>query len=156
MSRLALGLFVMALGLYLGAGLYETRVVVPFWSSGIPDSLAAGSPLAQVAVAAGKGFWSIVTPAMGLFALLSLGFAFRAPQPRLAWQVAASVLALCAFTMTLAYFKPTAIRLFTSHGAGLSEAALATTVRRWVGWNRVRVGVSVAAMGAGLRALMLL
>jgi hypothetical protein len=155
MSRLALCLFVIALGLDIGAGLYESRVVVPLWSGGVPGTLAAGDPYGRVAIAAGMGFWAFLTPAVGLLAVVSLGFGLGAPQPRLTWQVAASAIELCAFTMTMVYFKPTLMRLFLGHGTGLSDAAITATVRRWISWNWVRVGLSLAAWGAGLRALML-
>jgi hypothetical protein len=53
MSRITLWLFVIALGLDLGAGLYETRIVVPLWAGGVPETLAAGSPYGRVAIDAG-------------------------------------------------------------------------------------------------------
>lgn len=155
MSRLALGLFVMILGIDIGAGLYESRVVVPLWSAGVPRTLVAGDPYGRVAIDAGMRFWAFITPAVGLAAAVSLGFGLSAPRPRLTWQVAASAIELCAFAMTMIYFKPTLMRLFLGHGDGLSSAAIAATVRRWIGWNWVRIALSLAAWGAGLRALLL-
>jgi hypothetical protein len=125
------------------------------WSGGVPGTLAAGDPYGRVAINAGLRFWAFVTPVVGLLAVISLGFGLTAPEPRLTWQMAASAIELCAFTMTLVYFKPTLMRLFLGHGAGLSDAAVAATVRRWIRWNWVRVGISLAAWGVGLRALML-
>jgi hypothetical protein len=155
MSRLVVLLFVIVLGMDIGAGLYESRVVVPLWSRDVPGTLAAGDPYGRVAVAAGMRFWAFVTPAVGLLAVVSLGFGLVAPQPRLTWQVAASAIELCAFTMTMLYFKPTLMRLFLGHGTGMSNAAVVATVRRWIVWNWVRVGLSLVAWGAALRALTL-
>jgi hypothetical protein len=53
MARITLWLFVIALGLDLGAGLYETRIVVPLWAGGVPETLAAGNPYGRVAIDAG-------------------------------------------------------------------------------------------------------
>jgi hypothetical protein len=41
MALLTLWLFVITLGLDLGAGLYEARIVVPLWAGGVPETLAA-------------------------------------------------------------------------------------------------------------------
>ena len=42
-AALTLWLFVIGTSLILGAGLYETLVVVPFWSAGAPASHGGGS-----------------------------------------------------------------------------------------------------------------
>ena len=79
-AALTLWLFVIGTSLILGAGLYETLVVVPFWSAGAPASLAEGNPLLQVHIRAGHVFWQYFTPALGLIAVLALlaGFWVRA------------------------------------------------------------------------------
>ncbi len=155
MSRIVLGLFVVVLGVDIGAGLYESRVVVPLWSRGIPTTLAAGNPFGQVAINAGMGFWAFVTPVAGLLALGALAVAWRSPQPVRTWIVAASLLELAAFASTMFYFRPTLKGLFLGHGAGMSEAAVAVVVHRWVGWNRARVALSAVAWGAAVVALAL-
>ena len=71
-AALSLWLFVIATSLILGAGLYESLVVVPFWSAGAPASLAEGNPLLQVHMRAGQVFWQYFTPALGLIAVLAL------------------------------------------------------------------------------------
>ena len=153
--RVVLWLFVVALGIDLGGGLYETRVVVPLWSRGVPDTLALGHPLAQVATGAGLRFWAFVTPAAGLLALAVLVFAWRAPASWRWWGLGAAAVELCVVVSTLLYFKPTAIRLFMGHGAGLSHGALVDTVRQWVRWNYVRAAVTFAAWCAALVGLTL-
>jgi len=70
-AALTLWLFVIGTSLILGAGLYETLVVVPFWSAGAPASLAEGNPLLQVHIRAGHVFWQYFTPALGLIAVLA-------------------------------------------------------------------------------------
>jgi hypothetical protein len=155
MSRLILWIFVVALGIDIGAGLYETRIVVPLWSSGIPGTLAAGNAYGRVAIDAGMRFWAFVTPVVGLFAVATLLSGLRVPQPQLTWRVFACLAELGAFAMTMLYFRPTLEGLFLGHGAGLSQATIATTVHRWVALGWVRVGVSIAAWGAALKALTL-
>ena len=153
MSRITLWLFVIALGIDVGAGLYETRIVVPLWSSGVPGTLAAGNAYARVAIDAGMRFWALVTPVVGLLALATLVTGLRWPHPQLGWRIAACVAELAAFAMTMLYFRPTLERLFMGHGAGLPRDAIEATVRHWVRWGWLRVGISVFAWCAALAAL---
>lgn len=152
MARLTLWLFVIALGLDLGAGLYESRIVVPFWANGVPETLTAGSPNAQVAINAGMKFWAIMTPAVGVLALAALVTGFRVPQPQRTWRTLAAVLELCVVASTLLYFRPTLIRLFMGHGGGMPREAIVASVRLWVTLGWVRVAVSLGAWLAALAA----
>jgi hypothetical protein len=99
--------------------------------------------------------WVFVV-ALGLdLALAALVFGLVAPGPRRAWQICAAAAELAAVAMTLLYFRPTLVRLFLAHGAGLSRAAVIATVNRWVMWSRVRIVISFVAWCAALRALTL-
>jgi hypothetical protein len=154
-SRITLWLFVIALGIDLGAGIYEARIVVPLWAGSVPESLADGNPYRRVAIDAGMRFWAYVTTAVAFFALLSLVFGFYTPAPQRAWRTFAAVAELAVVAMTLLYFRPTLIRLFMRRGDGLSPAAVTSNVRRWVMWSRVRIAVSFVAWCAALSALAL-
>ena len=153
MTRLLLWLFVAALGIDVGAGLYETRVVVPLWSAGVPATLAAGNAYARVAIDAGMRFWAYVTPVVGLAALATLAAGLRGRPPGFALVAVACTAELLAFGSTMLYFRPTLIRLFVGHGAGLSPQAIHAAVNRWVHWSWVRVTVSVTAWALALAAL---
>ena len=155
MALITLSLFVIALGLDLGAGLYEARIVVPLWAGGVPETLAAGNPYGRVAIDAGIRFWAHMTSAVALFAILALVFGFRAPAAPRAWRSFAAVAELGAVAMTLLYFRPTLVRLFMGHGAGMSAEVIASTVKRWVMWSNVRIVISLVAWCAALRALSL-
>ena len=152
-ARLTLWLFVIALGLDLGAGVYEARIVVPLWASGAPETLAAGSPFARVAIDAGMRFWAFVTPAAGALALAALVFGLRAPRPQRTFQAIAAIMELCVVAATVLYFRPTLVRLFMSHGEGLSRAETLSTVRLWVALGWVRIAVTFAAWCTALAGL---
>lgn len=153
MARITLWLFVIALGLDLGAGMYEARIVVPLWATGVPATLAAGNPFARVAIDAGMNFWKYMTSTVAILALAALVFGLRTPSPERTWRIIATVLELCVVAMTLFYFRPTLVRLFMGHGAGLSESVLTSTVHRWVLLSRVRIALSFCAWVAALAAL---
>jgi len=155
MARIALWLFVIALGIDLGAGVYEARIVVPLWANGVPETLAAGNPYGRVAIDAGMHFWAYTTSGAALLAVLALLLGFWAPSPQRVWQIAAAVLELGVVAMTLLYFRPTLVRLFMGHGAGMSTEAIVATVRRWVMLSNVRIAVSFVAWCVALRALTL-
>ena len=155
MARIALWLFVIALGLDLGAGIYEGRIVVPLWANGVPETLAEGNPFARVAIDAGMRFWAYMTSAVAILAVLALLSGLTASAGQRAWQTFATLFELVSVAMTLLYFRPTLVRLFMGHGAGLSTDAVAAIVRRWVLWSRVRIAISLIAWCAALYALTL-
>jgi Domain of unknown function (DUF1772) len=154
-AALTLWLFVIGTSLILGAGLYESLVVVPFWSAGAPASLAEGNPLLQVHIRAGHVFWQYFTPALGLIAVLALLTSFGAPPRHLAWRLAATGLLLLVSVATLLYFRPALIEMVVNHGAGLTPKALTAEVRRWVVLDWVRTIAVAASLAMGIRALLL-
>ena len=155
LSRIILWLFVIALGLDLGAGIYEARIVVPLWAGGVPATLAEGNPYARVAIDAGIRFWAYMTSAVALLAVIAFLTSFGAPAAQRAWRIFATLFELVAVAMTLLYFRPTLVRLFLGHGAGVPSAAIIATVHRWVLWSRVRIAISFITWCAALRALSL-
>ena len=155
MARISLWLFVIVLGLDIGAGLYESRIVVPLWANGVPATLAAGNPFARVAIDAGVRFWAYMTTAVAILAVAALIFGLRTQPPQRTWQTVATVAELVAVAMTLLYFRPTLIRLFMGHGAGLSTEAIESTVQIWVRLSFVRIALSFGAWCVALRALAL-
>jgi len=148
-----LWLFVILLGLDLGAGLYETRVVVPLWTGGVPATLAESNPYGGVAAAAGMRFWAMVSPLLAIVTVLALVTGLRVPQPQFGWRLAATIIELVVVAATLVYFAPTAKRLLMTHGAGMSADAIASIVRMWVALSWGRVALSAIAWLAGLMAL---
>lgn len=153
MARITLWLFVIGLGIDFGAGLYEARIVVPLWADGVPDTLAPGNPYARVAIDAGLRFWAYTTSAVAVVAVLAFAFGLRTPQPQRAWRSFAAVAELGAVATTLLYFRPTLVRLFLGHGAGLSSVDIQATVHRWVVLSWGRIAITFLAWCAALRAL---
>lgn len=154
-NTVLLWIFVIALGLDLGAGIYESFIVVPLWTDGVPETLATGNPYGRVAIDAGVRFWSRMTSTVALIAILVLVFTLIWPGPQRTWQLVASVAELVAVAMTLFYFRPTLMRLFMGHGEGLSTDAIKSTVKRWRMWGRVRILITLVAWCAAIEALIL-
>ena len=154
-ASVTLWLFVLGTALVLGAALYETLVVVPFWSDRAPASFSEANPLLQVQERAGHAFWQYYTPALGAIALAALVTSFGTPPRHMAWRVAASGLLVVVSIATLAYFRPALIGMIVDHGAGRAPETLAAEARRWVALNWVRVIAVAASLAMGVRALLL-
>jgi len=75
-AQIFLWLFVIALGITLGGGLYETLVLMPLWDTAPPNSVTAyyqhnvANP--QFAPNQGGRFWAFIMPLTGLLAIATL------------------------------------------------------------------------------------
>jgi hypothetical protein len=120
--EILLWLFILNLGITLGAGLYEMRVVVPLWASAPPASI--GHP------DSGRRFWAFVTTGpLTLLCLANLYYAWQSQGPQHNWWLVAAVLALIDRLMTFGYFIPTLIRL---QGSRNSVDEVRAIFSRWI------------------------
>lgn len=138
-----LWLFIIFLGIAFGAGLYESRVVVPMWTSSPPASLAAPD--------SGHKFWAFVTTGpLTLLTIANLVVALQAQGPTRAWWLAAAVVTMVERLGTFGYFIPTIIRL-SRKPAG--DPGLRTGLAWWVRLNYVRNTLTLVAWIAALKVL---
>jgi len=137
-----LWLFIIFLGTAFGAGLYESRVVVPLWTSAPPASLASPD--------SGRRFWALVTTGpLTLLTLANLVAAWQTQGPGRAWWLTAAIVTLLERAATFGYFIPTIIRL--QRKPPLSEPVLRAALARWVRLNYVRNGLTLVAWIATLK-----
>ena len=138
-----LWLFIIFLGIAFGAGLYESRVVVPLWTSNPPTSMASPD--------SGHRFWAFVTTGpLTLLTVANLVLALQSQGPARAWWLTAGVVTLVERAATFGYFIPTIIRL-SRRPAG--DPGLRTGLARWVRLNYVRNGLTLVAWIAALKVL---
>lgn len=152
LARILFAVFVALLGLDLGAGLYETRVLVPRWESSLEAGAAPTDPVLMLSRDAGMRWWRGVTPAVGLFALLALVTNLMTPGTGRVWRVGAAGLELAVVVTTMTYFAPNIIRLLDP-GRTLPGVEAAAQLRTWSAFNWVRVVATGGAWLASLRAL---
>ncbi len=97
MSRILLWLFVIALGIEIGAGLYETLVVLPLWTLAPPESVIAyyqhNAADPQFALNAGGRFWMFDTPLVGVLAIATLLSGIKTTSEHRKWRLIGAVLA---------------------------------------------------------------
>jgi hypothetical protein len=139
-----LWLFVIFLGTAFGAGLYESRVVVPLWTSDPPASLRSPD--------SGHRFWVWVTTGpLTLLTFANLVVAWQTQGLVRGWWLTASIVALVERGATFGYFIPTIIRL--QRRPTLTQTAVRSALARWVLLNYVRIGLTLVAWIAALKVL---
>jgi hypothetical protein len=122
----ALWLLVIALGIQTGAGLFETRVLVPLWASSPPQSVLAYLAL-PILPDSGHRLWIFLTPLTGIISLLNLIVAWLYTGPGRTWWLFAGASALFVIVVTFAYFIPVLLRL--PDAAKMPEVQLTRMVR---------------------------
>jgi hypothetical protein len=140
-------LFVINLGIVVGAGFYEQRVVVPVWASAPPRSLLSPE--------SGLRFWVYVTTGpLTLLTIANAVAATQAPQPLRFWWLIAVVIIAFERVATFGYFVPTIMRLARDQNAppDIARARFA----RWVVLNYARNIASLVAWLVALKALLML
>jgi hypothetical protein len=153
--RLVLWLFVIDLGIAFGAGLYESRVMVPQWLTFSAESGYRWDPAAAREANSGLRFWAYVTTVpLTLLTLASIVAVFQVQGGARGFWLCAILAVLVDRSMTFAYFIPTMLRLTREETLPQSEAV--ATALRWVRLGQVRHGATLVAWLAALQAFALL
>lgn len=150
-----LWLFVLFLGVALGAGIYESRIVVPQWLPAGEAGVYWDAAAARTADT-GRRFWLYVTTvpltALTLASLLLVRGAADTGLRR--WWLAAAVISLIDRLITFGYFIPTMLTLTGSTPPPAADAV--EVARQWQNLDLARDVISLLAFLAGLKALSLL
>jgi hypothetical protein len=149
-----LWLFVINLGIAFGAGLYESRIVVPQWLSGSPESGYRWNAEAARQANTGLRFWVYVaTVPLTLLTLASLLVAWWTQGAVRHWWLGAAAAALVDRVMTFAYFIPTMLTLMRNETLPASEAV--ATAWQWLNLGYVRHAATLIAWLAALKTFSL-
>lgn len=155
-EKIFLWLYVIVLGIEMGAGLYETLVVLPLWTHSIPDSVIAyyqhNAANQQLGMTPGPRFWMFFTPLLGLLSIAALLTGFRTNAEHRKWRVIGTGLCIITVTATFAWFVPNIIRLGSAEVLTMSRDEVASVANAWVSLNWVRAVVGSLALLASLRA----
>lgn len=148
-SRVLLWLFVINLGVALGAGLYEGRIVFSNWLVSSPESGLHWNAEAVRLDNTGVRFWVFVTTVpLTLLTLANLISAWRAVSPLRGWWLAAGIFALADRIFTFSYFIPTMVGLMEAPDSSESIA----TATQWANLNYVRHAIVLTALLLSLKA----
>ena len=152
-ARTALMLFLLTLGITLGAGLYESGIVASHWLARSPDGAVHWDATAAATFNDGVRFWALViTVPLTLLIVLNLWIALRRAEGELRhWWFAGALLALAERTVTLAYFIPAMMGLLETVDS--PQAVRDATL--WLDFNYVRLALILAAWLASMKAYAL-
>lgn len=139
-----LWLFVINLGVAFGAGIYESRVVIPGWENTSPQTWPN----------TGLEFWVYVTTVpLTLLTLANLVAAWRDQGPRRYWWLSAAVIVLVERIMTFSYFIPTIVWLMKN--GTLSQTEVAAILSQWMLLDYGRHVLTLVGWVAALKAFSL-
>jgi hypothetical protein len=142
--KVLLWLFVIDLGIALGAGIYEQRVVIPQWEN-IPPQTWPNT---------GLQFWVYVTTVpLTLLTLANLVAAWLDRGIRRYWWLGAVVIIVVERIATFAYFIPT--MLWLQGTEGLPEAEVQDALSQWLLLDYGRHVLTLAGWLAALKAFSL-
>ncbi|HJW42891.1 MAG TPA: hypothetical protein VJ463_00425 [Geothrix sp.] len=152
MTEGLLWLFVVNLGLACGAGLYESRVMVPLWFTPTGGRDACWDADAACRADVGRRFWvHLTTLPLTALTLASLAAAWRMPPGVRAWWLGAAAAALVDRAATFAYFLPAMVGLMDSERGTAPDAT--ARARRWARLGHLRQVMTLMAWLAALAAL---
>jgi hypothetical protein len=152
-TEIVLTAFIINLGITLGAGLYETRIVLPLWFHRTPNRGYQVDFEAMHIIDPGKKFWAFVTTIpLTLLTIVNLVFAYKAMAPLHEWWVCATIIVLLERIGTFTFFIPTAIKL--QKAENLPVAKTTGIASLWIRLNYVRIALTLAALLFSLKALV--
>jgi hypothetical protein len=152
LSTILLWLFVIDLGIALGAGLYESRIVVPDWID-TGASMPGWNADAARDDNTGIRFWvAVTTVPLTLLTLANLFAGWRAPIRLRRWWLGTATTALIERGLTLGYFVPTMVRLMQAE----NSPDAASSAIQWAQLNNLRHFLVLAAWLAALKTFSLL
>lgn len=153
--EILLWLFIINLGIAFGAGLYETRIILPQWFIKNPESGYSVNVTAMNETDTGRKFWGFVTTMpLTLLTIANLVMAFRSDAPAHDWWLMSSVIVLIERIGTFAFFIPIAIKLMRADT--LPPAKVSSLVTVWTRLNYIRNLLTIIAWLAALKTLTLL
>lgn len=150
-SQLFLRLFVTFLSFEAGAGLYETRVLIPLWSASPPETVRNWD--STLTSRSRQRFWKLIHPALILSAVATLATGWQTPRKHRRWLLVSTVFSLIVEVASLTYFVPTLVKLLIERGEGLTDEEISTKTKTWVKLNGIRAVLGTAGFLAALRAL---
>lgn len=142
-STLLLWLFVINLGIAMGAGIYESRVVMQEWAEMARETWPN----------TGLKFWAYVTTIpLTLLTFASLWVSWQSSGPERGWWVSAAIVILVERVATFGYFIPGMIAM--QAGTGVPDTAVKAALSRWLWLNAGRHGLTFIGWVLALLALI--
>ena len=145
-----LWLWVLAVTILIGGGIFEHLVLTPLWAGSPPDSVT-GWPYGVVQAK----FFGVVSPLCFLLSLALIIASWWMPRQQRKWALVAGIVMLLLGVATVSFFVPILQKTQATQGAGLSDEEITRLVNQFKTWNLVRWMLGISGWAAGWRALSL-
>jgi hypothetical protein len=147
---IVLWLWVLAVTILMGGGIFEHLVLTPLWAGSPPESVT-GWPYGVVQAK----FFGVVSPLCFLLSLALIIMSWRMPRQQRRWALGAGLSMLLLGVATISFFLPILQQTQATRGAGLSGEEITRLVNQFKTWNWARWILSIGGWAAGWRALSL-
>jgi len=139
-NEIVLGLFVINLAMAFGAGLYESRIVIPMWFNG-----SAIDREAIIKTDTGRKFWGMVTTVpLTILTIINIIEAIGSTGALRNLWMTAGIVVLIERLMTFTYFIPTIMKLMKPDLMPESQALIIAS--RWMRVNIIRISLNLAGL----------
>ena len=146
--------FIFSVGVGIGGGLYETRVVYPNWARGPTPEGLLEKLISSGQAGAARRYWPLVSPASAALAVVNLFLAWhQVGTVRNLWLMSSIAVVLKSIA-TYGYFVPTYIRQIGKPTV-VNPATLRRIVRTWAGLSPLRIVAETFAWITGMWAILL-
>ncbi len=153
LPEILLTLFILNLGTSFGAGLYETKIILPQWFQKTANGYRVNA-MAMQELDSGRKFWAFVTTGpLTLLTLANLVVSWQSQQPGRGWWLAAALVTLLERIGTFSFFIPTAIKLEKADQFAPSQ--ISRRIALWINASYARNALTLIAYLLALRALAL-
>jgi hypothetical protein len=147
---IVLWLWLLAVTVLMGGGVFEHLVLTPLWAGAPPESVTQW----PYGVVQAK-FFALLSPLSFLLSLAVI-IASRWMRPRQRkWALVASLSVIVLGIATVSFFVPILQKTQGTRGAGLSGEEIARLVHQFKTWNWARWALAMGGWAAGWRALFL-
>jgi hypothetical protein len=156
-AQLVLWLFIVSLGIEIGAGLYEIFVIVPLWAGSAPDSTIAfyqhNAANPHLAINAGGRFWIFASPLLSLLSIATLLSGRRTNSEHRRWRMAAGGIVFLIMCTTFGWFVPNILMLQSKEVLTMNPDTVRSVANWWASLNWLRAFLAIVAWLFALRAL---
>lgn len=154
-TQILLALFSINLAIVFGAGLYETRIVLPLWFTRSEQGKYKVNFDNMRAIDTGRKFWGFVsTGPLTLLTIANLVFALGSEPPVYTWWLGAALLVFLERLGTFIFFIPTAIKL--QKAEALPADKVSVMVENWIRLNYIRNAITFIALLLSAKAIIVL
>lgn len=150
-AQILLWVSVIAWSLWFGGLMYEVVVILPLWSSALPESVIEWNSRPRFVVNPTRYFGPVALTCV----LSSLGAFIAAWKigKNWLWHLISAASAIATLGFTLVYFFPKNEVLFRNQHGGLSGEEITAIANAWITGNWIRIIIMAIGFFAALSAL---